>query len=85
MMADVFNKILSPQGNYWVLDTDYQQYALVYSCQKVFSIKIQQAWYLSRTPTLNQTIQNNLANQLSQFDPVLVSQLEFTDQVNCPW
>ena len=43
-----------PEGNYWVLDTDYTSYALVYGCDTwLFGLFYSdQAWILSRTQTL---------------------------------
>ena len=40
---------LSPVGNYWLLDTDYKNYASVYSCVSFLNIiKIEFAWVLVR-------------------------------------
>ena len=41
-----------PDGNYWVLDTDYDNYALVYGCDNWLGVYSQEAWILSRTKTL---------------------------------
>ena len=42
-----------PEGNYQVLDTDYDTYALVYGCDTWFGLVwTNQAWILSRTQTL---------------------------------
>ncbi|XP_034233062.1 apolipoprotein D-like [Thrips palmi] len=37
---------------YWVLDTDYVNYAVVYSCNNIFfgALRVESAWVLSRTP-----------------------------------
>lgn len=39
------------KGDYWVLDTDYDNYASIYTCQDNFGLfKIQLAWILARDP-----------------------------------
>ena len=42
----------SPTGDYWVLDTDYDNFVSIYSCQDTFGLfKIEFAWILVRDPT----------------------------------
>lgn len=38
----------SPWGKYWIADTDYDSYALVWSCSSFFFIRLEFAWILSR-------------------------------------
>ena len=45
--------IIGPAGDYLVLDTDYDQFALVYSCGNVGFFKIEFGWLLARTPTVS--------------------------------
>lgn len=41
----------SPTGDYWILDTDYDNFVSIYSCQDNFGIfKIEFAWILVRDP-----------------------------------
>merc|ERR1712213_48082 len=41
----------SPAGDYWLLDTDYENFASVYACTDVLGIiKIEFAWILVRDP-----------------------------------
>ena len=41
----------SPTGDYWILDTDYDNYVSIYSCQDTFGLfKIEFAWILVRDP-----------------------------------
>merc|ERR1711911_391256 len=42
-----------PAGDYLVLDTDYDQFALVFSCGNVGFFKIEFGWLLARTPTVS--------------------------------
>merc|ERR1711997_1300465 len=42
----------SPAGDYWVLDTDYDNYASIYACQSILGLfKIEFAWILVRDPS----------------------------------
>ena len=44
-----------PEGNYQVMDTDYDTYSLVYGCDTWFGLYwTTNAWLLSRQPTLDQ-------------------------------
>lgn len=61
---------IQTSGNYWVIDTDYDSYSLVYSCSNIFGLGIaysETTWFLSRTPTLNQTRIDYLKNKLKSF------------------
>jgi apolipoprotein D and lipocalin family protein len=50
--------------NYWVLDTDYDTYSLVYSCNKIRNAKIETAWILGRTRHLEDEVKNILKEML---------------------
>ncbi|XP_048749316.2 apolipoprotein D-like [Ostrea edulis] len=39
-----------PKGNYWVLDTDYSSFAVVYSCNQLEKYKVETAYILLREP-----------------------------------
>merc|ERR1712038_101245 len=42
----------APSGDYWLLDTDYENYASVYACQDILGlIKFEFAWILVRDPS----------------------------------
>lgn len=66
--------LLNLEGVYQVWSTDYSNYALVYSCvdkTALFGLvkyKVEQAWILSRTPTLNSTLISQLKSNLTQID-----------------
>ena len=55
-----------PDGNYWVLDTDYDNYAIVYGCDNWFGFWTQEAWLLSRTPTVSDQLVADVKLKLQQ-------------------
>jgi len=59
-----------PEGNYQVLYTDYTSVALVYGCDqwvsRFFPFYTQQAWILSRDPTLDQETIDNIEQVLAE-------------------
>ena len=50
-------------ANYYVLDTDYETYTLVYSCN---SMQTPMLWILARTPTLDQDLIDRLNAEAAQ-------------------
>uniref|UniRef100_A0A7S3FSK0 Lipocalin/cytosolic fatty-acid binding domain-containing protein n=1 Tax=Strombidium rassoulzadegani TaxID=1082188 RepID=A0A7S3FSK0_9SPIT len=66
-----FNKAFSDKPNYTVVDTDYDSYSIVYSCQPKTQKQI--VWILSRTPELEeQTFKQTLSTihqKIPNFDP----------------
>lgn len=44
--------LIGPDGDYFVLDTDYVTYTAVYDCVNVGAFKLEYAWLMSRTNTL---------------------------------
>lgn len=67
---------------YWVIDTDYNTYTLIYSCSTYFGINLEYAWILSRTLTLDDSIVTTLKNKLASFK-IDVTKFEISDQTNC--
>ncbi|GBM98444.1 Apolipoprotein D [Araneus ventricosus] len=54
-------------GDYWVLDTDYKQYSVVFSCVSVDeALKIEYLWILSRTPTLDENVKESIYKLLDK-------------------
>lgn len=43
---------LFPKQNYWVLDTDYDNYSIVWSCAEFFITEHQLVWIFSREKTM---------------------------------
>nr|KAG5696785.1 hypothetical protein BaRGS_012808 [Batillaria attramentaria] len=54
---EVFNRGIengTPYGNYWVIDTDYDSYTLIYSCESILGVAhIEFAWIMSRHMTID--------------------------------
>merc|ERR1711976_240215 len=72
-----------PYGNYWVIDTDYKTYSLVYSCQEVSGLaSAQSAWILSRERTLDEATVQRLKS-LGEKMGVRVSYMKETKQTDC--
>ncbi|XP_019958753.2 apolipoprotein D-like isoform X2 [Paralichthys olivaceus] len=72
-----------PDAPYWVLSTDYQSYALVYSCSDYFSLfHIDFAWILARTRALPEDVVGRLHDELTAAG-VDVNRLTVTNQTGC--
>uniref|UniRef100_T1L168 Lipocalin/cytosolic fatty-acid binding domain-containing protein n=1 Tax=Tetranychus urticae TaxID=32264 RepID=T1L168_TETUR len=67
---------------YWVVDTDYNNYALVVSCNDVLDLlNSRDVWILSRKPTLEDNIVKNLVDKL---DSVEIHDIKLVEMVqNC--
>eukprot|EP01088_Endostelium_zonatum_P002180 TRINITY_DN12652_c0_g1_i1.p1 TRINITY_DN12652_c0_g1~~TRINITY_DN12652_c0_g1_i1.p1 ORF type:complete len:185 (+),score=37.48 TRINITY_DN12652_c0_g1_i1:41-595(+) len=75
-----FDPISAP---YWVIETDYSQYALVFSCVNILGYRFEYAWILSRTRTIPESLTNRL---LDKFQSIGVEKSAFipTNQLGCP-
>nr|XP_046227387.1 apolipoprotein D-like [Scatophagus argus] len=72
-----------PDAPYWVLSTDYQSYALVYSCSDYFGLfHIDFAWVLARTRVLAEDIISELHEKLAAAG-VNVNRLTVSNQTGC--
>ena len=45
-----------PDGTYEVLDTDYENWTAIYSCDSISIFTIEFAWIMSRTNTLSEQL-----------------------------
>lgn len=72
-----------PDAPYWVLSTDYQSYALVYSCSGYFGLfHIDFAWILARTRTLPEDVLSQLHDKLAAAG-VNINRLTVANQTGC--
>jgi hypothetical protein len=79
-----FNSLLTAsKGKYWVLDTDYDNYALTYSCVNILSIKYQEVSVLSRKRKLSNSIISALKSKIIEIDDTLVFSIRNIDQTEC--
>lgn len=70
--------------NYLVVDTDYDNYTVVFSCQEIFSLfNLQTAWILTREQGVAPTNIDDLKSDLSGFG-IDVSNFRLTEQTSCP-
>ncbi|KAM9337149.1 apolipoprotein D-like [Symphorus nematophorus] len=72
-----------PDSPYWVLSTDYQSYALVYSCFTHFGLfHVDFAWILARTRTLPEDLISRLHVELTAAG-VNINRLTVSNQTGC--
>jgi apolipoprotein D and lipocalin family protein len=84
LKLSILSGLFKTSGNYWVVDTDYDNYSLVYSCKSYLGImKSEAVWFLSRKRTLDEVFYGRLTEKLSSFSKSLVSKLIVQDQTNC--
>ncbi|XP_041823617.1 apolipoprotein D-like [Melanotaenia boesemani] len=72
-----------PESSYKILSTDYQSYALVYSCSDFFGLfYIDFAWILARTRTMSEDMLSKLRDKMTAAG-VDVNHLTVTNQTAC--
>ncbi|EFC44116.1 predicted protein [Naegleria gruberi] len=70
-------------GPYWVVDTDYKTYSMVFSCVNILGVyHIEYAWILARQPSLNTNLLTDIMSRWKSLD-VDISKFKLTKQVNC--
>jgi len=71
--------------HFWVISTDYKNYALVWSCDALCDeFKREQLWLLSREPTLSDEIWQNIKARYFTNGPFKLEYLFPVSQDNCP-
>ncbi|XP_060556542.1 apolipoprotein D-like [Ruditapes philippinarum] len=74
---------LAPYGNYWVLDTDYDNYTFIYSCSGVLGITHYEfAWILTRQPNITEEVKTKLFNEAKAFG-IDTSNFKVQDRSGC--
>lgn len=73
-----------PTAPYWVLATDYENYALVYSCTTIIWLfHIDYVWILGRNRSLPPETVAHLKEILTA-NNISTKKMTVTDQMNCP-
>uniref|UniRef100_A0A182NRI3 Apolipoprotein D n=1 Tax=Anopheles dirus TaxID=7168 RepID=A0A182NRI3_9DIPT len=55
-------------SNYWIMDTDYDNYALIYFCKNLSTSKsAEAAWVLSKQRTINSTVRNVVDKMVDRY------------------
>ncbi|KAL2097195.1 hypothetical protein ACEWY4_006402 [Coilia grayii] len=72
----------APPGDYWVLDTDYNNYTLVYACKNYGPLYADFIWIMSRSRTLPQETVEQLQNTLTS-NGIIIDKLTVTNQSVC--
>ena len=71
-------------GPYWVVETDYTHYTMIWSCRNIFGVShAQSSWILSRDRTLDENTRERL-EKLGASYGIRVDQYVSTPQENCP-
>ncbi|XP_019625878.1 PREDICTED: apolipoprotein D-like [Branchiostoma belcheri] len=73
-----------PAGPYWVLDTDYSRYSVVWSCVDLFwgVARLELTWILGRERALDEYLLRDIVYELTKFKIDAVK-FKWTDQNNC--
>ncbi|KAK6182879.1 hypothetical protein SNE40_010464 [Patella caerulea] len=75
----------APYGPYWVLDTDYTNYSVVFSCEALTGLAHAEfAWILSRKNTISAELKQQLFQKFTD-NGVDTSALKQTVQTNCSY
>uniref|UniRef100_A0A8D2JGQ7 Apolipoprotein D n=1 Tax=Varanus komodoensis TaxID=61221 RepID=A0A8D2JGQ7_VARKO len=73
-----------PAAPYWVVSTDYENYALVYSCTTfLWLFHVDYAWILSRTRQMHPETVDHLKSILQSYE-IDTARMRPTDQRTCP-
>jgi apolipoprotein D and lipocalin family protein len=53
--------------NYWILDTDYNYFSVVYHCIQIGDSTAQVAWILSKNKTLDNSVKEKVDNYIDTY------------------
>ncbi|KAG7155910.1 apolipoprotein D-like [Homarus americanus] len=88
-LSVTFNNVMIPgltgarsDGNYWVLDTNYSNYAIVWSCEDMGFFHTQLLWILMRNRKPNASAVQRVKDIITSRG-LRTSYLQVTDQTNC--
>jgi apolipoprotein D and lipocalin family protein len=72
-------------GDYWVIDTDYTNHAIVYACRNVLGLRFEVAWIISRRPQMSAEVKNRLRLKLKQETNFNIGSMDDTVQEGCKY
>ena len=77
----------SPAGDYWILETDYDNYVSIYTCENFLGFwKVEYAWVLARNPTnLTQEIMDTALNAFHSQNLLDTSKFVSFSQEGCTY
>lgn len=68
-----------PNGNIWILETDYTTYTAVYDCESVAGVKAEFAWIMTRNNTISSEVYQKASAAFTKYG-VDLSKFEDTFQ-----
>ncbi|XP_052815075.1 apolipoprotein D-like [Mya arenaria] len=75
----------APYSDYWILDTDYATYSLIFSCINISDVShLEYSWILARKPLLDHSVRKRLYQKLESFK-VDTKHFIDDDQSSCYW
>ncbi|XP_074593111.1 apolipoprotein D-like [Brevipalpus obovatus] len=72
----------TPEAPYWIVDTDFFTYSVVYSCADVGKFVYRGAYILSRYPVMTETLREKLTDKLVDLG-IKREDLRSTEQLKC--
>ena len=72
----------TPRAPYWIVDTDYDTYSLIWSCTDFGILNFDFAWILSRKRTMTAAVESKLKDKLQGYG-IKTSGFMQTDQTDC--
>merc|ERR1712142_477168 len=76
-----------PEAPYQIIDTDYHNYACVYSCMSFVGFKAEFSWVFGRAPVLAQEFIDKCNDKLTEMnvDPTQMNKILQADADVCPY
>lgn len=69
----------------WVVDTDYQEYYVSWSCSVVLGVKIDNMWLASRKPTMSIETFRVIAEKMKKITGFDTRQFILTNHTGCTY
>ncbi|CAG7838145.1 unnamed protein product [Allacma fusca] len=73
----------SGKAPYWVLDTDYDNYSVVWSCNNLALFNFQIVWFLSRSRNPTEEVRKKVYHTMESLG-LSTNRLQVTEQTKCP-